>query len=531
MKRSAGVTVIAILSLLGSLFTLVMGALMAVIPFVASKAQPNESPFTPRTFKVLMIGVSAFYALPAIWGILTSIGLLRLKEWARISMIVFSVLLILMSGFGGLTSLLIPFPPPTAKQPVDPSIFAGIRIAMTAFWLALLAVGIWWVVFFNRAKVKQQFVPAQPVFPAGPPVESAYVMPVPAAMTPAPPAAERPLSLTVLAWLLLVGCLFTPLNLWLHAPVIVLTKIVTGWPAALCLLVYAVCNLYIGIGLLRLKPAARTVGVAYYGFWFLNMSVFYLAPGGRLRMVDMMRKSQSMFPWMQPWPNQAGFPFDVTPFLILGACGGLVGLLVPLYFLITRKQAFEKKRPRSRGNCYPGVVQLFLLHHLHVNLDLDVVSNHGLARLEQVVVDEPEIPAVDGGGRRKSAPHIAPGVVQFGGRAVHIERHLAGRTVNGQIANHLQLATGVRNAFGFEFHGRIFFNVEEVGTLQILIPHFDPRIHRTDIDRCRHLGLGDVLLVQHCAASHLGKIPADIRDCHVPHRKLRGRVVGVNCPV
>jgi len=32
----------------------------------------------------------------------------------------------------------------------------------------------------------------------------------------------------------------------------------------------------------------------------------------------------------------------VTPLLILGACGGLIGLMVPLYFLITRKQAFEK---------------------------------------------------------------------------------------------------------------------------------------------------------------------------------------------
>lgn len=287
------------------------------------------------------MGAAFVYTLPAVWGVATSIGLFRLKNWARISMIVFSVLLVLMSGFGALTSLLIPFPSPTADQTVDPSIFAGARMAMLTFWLALLAVGIWWLVFFKRANVKQQFVSAQPAFAVAPLIEPSSST-VPSPLAAAPSSAGCPLSLTILAWLLLAGCLFTPLNLWLHAPTMLFTKVVTGWAATLCLLVYAALHLYIGLGLLRLQPPARTVGVAYYGFWFVNMAVFYLAPGGRLRMMEVMRRSQAMFPWMQSWPNQAGFPFDVTPFLILGACGGLIGLMVPLYFLITRKQAFEK---------------------------------------------------------------------------------------------------------------------------------------------------------------------------------------------
>jgi len=343
MKRSAGVTVIAILSLLGSLFTLVMGALMAVIPFVASRAQPNESPFTPRTFKVLMIGVSAFYVLPAIWGILTSIGLFRLKDWARISIIVFSVLLILMSGFAILMVVVMPIPP-APNQAVDPAIAAGVRAFMAAFAAGLIAIGTWWLVYFTRVRVKQQFMPLQPELAGGPPFATPYSVPVPSATTAALSPAGRPLSLTVLAWFLLAGCLFTPFNVWLHPPAVLFAKIVTGWPSALYFLAFCGLKLYIGIGLLRLQLAARTVAVAYYVFWFVNMAVFYLAPGGRLRMLELMQRSQSIFPWMrtQPWQSQMAMPFDTTRFLVLGACFGLAGMLVPLYFLVTRKQAFEK---------------------------------------------------------------------------------------------------------------------------------------------------------------------------------------------
>jgi hypothetical protein len=87
----------------------------------------------------------------AAWGIATSIGLFRLRNWARLSILVFSVLLVLMSAPSGLMALLMPFPAPRGA---DPSFTTVMRVGMGAFWLGLLAIGIWWLVFFNRAKVK-----------------------------------------------------------------------------------------------------------------------------------------------------------------------------------------------------------------------------------------------------------------------------------------------------------------------------------------------------------------------------------------
>jgi len=206
-----------------------------------------------------------------------------------------------------------------------------------------VGIGAWWLVFFTRAKVKQQFVPVGPLG-ADAVQEAGSLLPGSSAPICAPTVPARPLSLTVIAWFLLVGCLFVPLSILLKYPAPFFTKVLTSWLAALYYLTVEVVQLYAGIGLLRLRPLARRVAVGYYAFFFVNMAVFYLAPGGRSRMLDMMQTSQSMFPWMrtQPWQGWDATQLFSTRFLVVTACFGLLWILLPLYFLITRKQAFER---------------------------------------------------------------------------------------------------------------------------------------------------------------------------------------------
>jgi hypothetical protein len=40
-------------------------------------------------------------------------------------------------------------------------------------------------------------------------------------------------------------------------------------------------------------------------------------------------------------PNQPEFQYDIRPFFVFAAFGAFVGAAVPLYFLITRRFAFE----------------------------------------------------------------------------------------------------------------------------------------------------------------------------------------------
>jgi hypothetical protein len=340
MKRSVGVTVIAILSLLGSALTFVMGILMLAVMVLAPVPRANQFPGSPILFKVFFIAISLMYMLPAVWGILSGVGLWRLKNWARISTIVFSVLLILMGGFAGLVSFVVPFPA-TPSNAANPQVIFVVRMAMGIFWLTQLGIGIWWLVFLNRSKVKEQFGQAAQVVAAPTALQPAYPAQSVSVSAVGPGVAKRPLSITIIAWFMLAGCLFLPLGLVMRGPVILFTKILMGWPAVWVYLAFTAAQLGIGLGLLRVKPAARMAAIIYFVFAFVNSAVFYFAPGGHARMLGLLESQQSMFPWMRLFQSQAEFHFDFGPFLIMGAVLGLVVISVPLYFLVTRKVPFE----------------------------------------------------------------------------------------------------------------------------------------------------------------------------------------------
>jgi hypothetical protein len=358
-NRSAGITVIAILALIGSALMLGLAGLMAIAMFVTPTPAANNAQLPPMFFKVYRIVLPLFYAAPAVWGIVTAIGLLQLKNWARISTIVFSILLIVFGAFGMLTSMIFFLKPP-AGNGLDPKMFSLIGAVTAVFALVQIGIGIWWMMFFNRAAVKTQFVPQQLPFPHSGQGTAAYVLDMPHSATPPPPGSAltylapppsppiaapnptvRPLSITIIAWYLLAICLFVPFSLAMHAPAILFTAILTGWRAVVFFLAYVGLSVYVGTALLRMKPAARLIGIAYFIFNLFNIGVFYLAPGSRARMTRFLDLQQSMFPWM---PSQADSPFhiDIMPFLIVGAIGGLALSLVPVYFLVAAKPAFDK---------------------------------------------------------------------------------------------------------------------------------------------------------------------------------------------
>ena len=91
-----------------------------------------------------------------------------------------------------------------------------------------------------------------------------------------------------------------------------------------------------------LKRFARVAGIAYFTFAFVNSAIFYYAPGARGRLRALLDADQTIFPWMRLWPSKPESQIDIVPILLLGGALGLILLAVPLYFLVTRKQAFEE---------------------------------------------------------------------------------------------------------------------------------------------------------------------------------------------
>ncbi|HSK45804.1 MAG TPA: hypothetical protein VLA83_18150 [Candidatus Binatia bacterium] len=363
-SRSAGITVIAILQFLGSALMLALAALMAFAMIVAPTPPPNDQ-LPPMFFKVMRILVPLFYVLPAVWGIVTAVGLLQLKNWARISTIVFSVLLLVFGAFGVLTSMVFFLKPPPGNG-VDPKMFSIIGGVTAVIALAQIGIGIWWMVFFNRARVKAQFL-AQPL--AFPPqsadpyaIDPRYSTLVPppgfpasadVTLPPTPPIAApqrtaRPLSISIIAWFMLVTCLFVPISVFLHPPIALFLTILTGWQAVVFMLASAGLNVYVGFALLKMKPVGRLIGIGYFAFGLLNTAVFYFAPGRSARITRFLDLHQSVFPWMRSAQSNPFQP-DMMPFLLIGAIGGVTFYLVLLYFLITAKPAFDMAERERAG--------------------------------------------------------------------------------------------------------------------------------------------------------------------------------------
>lgn len=151
MRRSASVTIAATVSLLGSLMSLGLGLVSAVAVLIARKSNPDLN--EPLVISGIWIAILVL-VVGAIWGIVTSRGLLRLRFWARISILVFSVLLAI-TGLEGTVA----FPFVTARTAVGG--FLDGKFGMAWFYAILTAIGIWWFVLFTRFSVRQQFAPSR----------------------------------------------------------------------------------------------------------------------------------------------------------------------------------------------------------------------------------------------------------------------------------------------------------------------------------------------------------------------------------
>ena len=245
MKRSVGVTVSAILVLVGSLLWLAISLLT-----VSTLARRLAS--MPVPMRYATVGVAWFLVVCSVLGCLTAIGLFRLRRWARISLLAFAFLLTYTAGFSTVSMTLFPL---VTRQPLSPHTELLARLVMIGcFSLPVLAIGSWWLYLFNQPSVRAQF--AQPIT-----------------------TSQRPASMTVIGVLLIVGGLMAWACPLIRMPATFFGLLFTGWVGTLILLVQGMLALTLGIGLLRLQELARRCTIGYLVYGVLNISLFVLLPG------------------------------------------------------------------------------------------------------------------------------------------------------------------------------------------------------------------------------------------------------------
>ena len=315
MQRSIGVTLSAVLVFLGCGLTLLFLGLG--ILGVALAPQPN----VPIMHAILVVEMLLGFGFVA-WGVASGVGLLNLREWARISMLAFSAMMVLFSVIPLVIFAFIPFPQPPGAPP---NFIFFVRIAVGLFYGFFAALGAFWIYFFNRRNVREQFKRPAGAHPA---IASSKAPGVPAAAPDATP--RRPVPIILVAIFFLLGSSFIPFIFLLHSPMFFFGVALQGRAAGVCLVFFAALGLVAGIGLLGLRTWGWAAALAYQGLGLVNMACLVFIPGATDRMFEAMMQYEASrgMPAMPP-----GFVFPsafMRISLIFGIALG-IGILWALF--------------------------------------------------------------------------------------------------------------------------------------------------------------------------------------------------------
>jgi hypothetical protein len=300
MSRPIGVTASAIVAILGSIFALLLAALSLASLFIAT-AQPQP----PNSSQLVIAGAAMFAAFAGV-GIWTSVGLFRLRSRARISILVFAGFLAVGSILGLLGTMAMPIPPGMTADTQQ-----VVRRGMVVMFGLPLAIAAWWLIQFNTQSTKAAF--ASPV---------------------AGPASPRPLSITVIAWMSIIGgvsCVFAILT---RSPAFLFGALFNGWIAGVIYAVFGALSLFIGKGLLDLREEARVLAIGWFGFSFVHGSLIMLVPSLRQRMFELQRGIAQN--------QKTPIPFDQGMFLNVTFAFSLIVVASAIWFLIRDRAAFGR---------------------------------------------------------------------------------------------------------------------------------------------------------------------------------------------
>jgi hypothetical protein len=323
MKRSSSVTAAAVVLLLGSAI-LILIAIVTAFAMVLLRSRPSLpiGPAAAAHESGFLVVTALFYLALAGWGVATAVGTLRLRSWARISILVMSVIATI-GCLGALLMLLIVLP--SIPGPQDAQSVLIIRVITFGTLGVPGAVAIWWLLLFTRPRVKKQFERE----PTG---AASYLAQVPFRRA-------RPISITVISIMLLwavPGLLLMTLTnrfFWPSGfPAWILGAEVTGHKAMLVYVGLGLIEAALGLGLWRMKPWARTGTIAFCVFSLVNAGVMALRPETFTRTLAAFYAANRV---TIPEPVQIpAVVFEVA--LAFGA----VLILLAVWFLVRHKAAF-----------------------------------------------------------------------------------------------------------------------------------------------------------------------------------------------
>jgi hypothetical protein len=254
---SSAVVAAGIVGILVSLFII----LIAVATIAGmSMMPPDNSASIPPFTKRLAVAMMGLFGGLAIFGIFTSVGVLRLKKWARVSMLIWGGV---MAAFCGVILLFTAFTP-LLELPADASVSPFLRVLISLVYGIPFLIGVWWLLLFNQSGVKEQFLA----------VATSDDQPV------APPQPRCPLPLAILAGFSIFSAGFSLLLPFTNFPVnVILFGYRFRGALGIALFYLSAGLLLVGAaGMLRLKRWSYPLMLGQYFFWMASGTISLVSP-------------------------------------------------------------------------------------------------------------------------------------------------------------------------------------------------------------------------------------------------------------
>jgi hypothetical protein len=325
-QRSQAVLASGIIAVLGSLVTAI-GILIGLVGLLISFERPTPLEAIPELRALTAATMVVFFSI-AIWGAFSGVGLIRFRNWARLSALVWAGIVapicLLVVGL----MAFIPFP----TLPDSPISVGMIRLTVMLFYGGPLTIAVWWLILFTRPRIVAQFKAASiatasmsgdpfiavpvPVRPGDAPTTDACTVP---ASLPSP---SLPIPILVLACFFLLSSLSIFFIFFTSVPALVFGRAFTGMMGSV---VYATwCALYViaGVGMLKRIPWAYSVAIGVQILGIVSGVITLLSANFedviRRAMASMNMPSANVYT-MQSMTHLRGF--------------SLIGLLFPLAIL------------------------------------------------------------------------------------------------------------------------------------------------------------------------------------------------------
>ena len=269
-----------------------------------------------------------------ILGIFSAVGIWRLQNWARLSFLIYSGVMVLMCVLVvAVMWVVLPSLPN-----FQPQVAARVRVIMAITYGLPAAIGVWWLILFNRKDIARQFQGEPLMMEDG--------------VTPLSPKPACPLPIAVLAGLSLISVCSVPIIFLMPTPVplVLFGHAISGRPALAIFTLMSLTLAVSGIGLLQLRKWSYPLAIGYYLFWCLNATVAFLNPKTWTLMNDVLAKVQT------PGYPGGAITYSRNQYLAASA-GGLLFAIAILVTLLYYRTAFyeqsDRKRDLNSGASFP----------------------------------------------------------------------------------------------------------------------------------------------------------------------------------